>query len=255
MSILEAVVLGIVEGFTEFLPISSTGHLILSSQVLGIEQNDFVKSFQIAIQLGAILAVVVLYAKTLLKNVEVLKRVCIAFLPTAFVGAFLYKILRDVLLGSSEIVIAALLAGGIFMIGFEMLHKKQGSVSDLSSMPYSKALLIGVFQSFSIVPGLSRAAATIIGGLILGLERKAIVEFSFLLAIPTMLAATIFDLSHTFQGFTNQEFIALGIGFFVSFVTAVLGIRFLLSFIQGHSFIPFGLYRIILAILFFLFVL
>lgn len=255
MSPVEAVVLGIVEGLTEFLPVSSTGHLLLSAQLFGIDQTEFVKSFEIAIQLGAILAVVVLYARTLLLNREIIKRVAVAFLPTALIGALLYGLLRGVLFENNLIVLAALFFGGLFMIGFEMLHRAPPEPTDLSTLPYSRALLIGTFQSVSIIPGVSRAAATIIGGLWLGLDRKAIVEFSFLLAIPTMAAATGYDLLHTFRAFTLQEAVMLGIGFVVSFGTAVLGIKFLLSYIQRRSFIAFGVYRILLAAAFFLFVL
>lgn len=254
MSPFEAIVLGVVEGLTEFLPVSSTGHLILTARLLGIEQTEFVKSFEIAIQLGAILAVVVLYARTLLLNREIVKRLAVAFLPTALVGALLYGLLRSVLLENSLIVLAALFFGGLFMIGFEMLHRDRLEPTDLSSLPYSKALLIGAFQSVSVIPGVSRAAATIIGGLALGVDRRAIVEFSFLLAVPTMAAATGYDLLRTFRAFDLQEAGLLGIGFVVSFGTAVLGIKLLLGYIQKRSFIAFGVYRIVLAAVFFLFV-
>lgn len=250
----EAIVLGVVEGLTEFLPISSTGHLILTADLLGIEQTEFVKSFEIAIQLGAILAVVVLYARSLLLNREIVKRVAVAFLPTAVAGALLYGLLKGVLLEDSRIVLATLFLGGLFMIGFEMLHRARPEPTDLSTLPYSKALLIGAFQAVAIVPGVSRAAATIIGGLFLGMNRRAIVEFSFLLAVPTMAAATGYDLLHTFSAFDLQEGLMLAIGFLVSFGIAVLGIKFLLSYIQKRSFIAFGVYRIVLAAAFFLFV-
>jgi undecaprenyl-diphosphatase len=254
MSPWEAIVLGVVEGLTEFLPVSSTGHLILTADLLGIEQTEFVKSFEIAIQLGAILAVVVLYARTLLLNREIVKRVAVAFIPTAVAGALLYGLLKTVLLEDSRIVLAALFLGGLFMIGFELLHRARSGPTDLSTLPYSKALLIGAFQGVAIVPGVSRAAATIIGGLFLGLNRRAIVEFSFLLAVPTMAAATGYDLLRTFRAFTVQEAAMLAIGFVVSFATAVLGIKFLLSYIQKRSVIGVGVYRIVLAVVFFLLV-
>jgi undecaprenyl-diphosphatase len=251
----EAVLLGVIEGLTEFLPVSSTGHLLLSAEVLGIAQSDFVKSFEIAIQLGAILAVVVLYARTLLVDVEVLKRVAVAFVPTAVIGLLAYGFLRDVLFEDNLIVLIALVAGGLFMIGFEMFYRPRPQPLDLSALRYRTAFLIGGLQAVAIVPGVSRAAATILAGLAMGMDRRAVVEFSFLLAVPTMAAATGYDLLHTSRSFTLQEAATLATGFAVSFATAMIGIRFLLGYIRRRSFIAFGVYRVALAVAFFLFLL
>jgi undecaprenyl-diphosphatase len=255
MNFADAVLLGIVEGLTEFLPVSSTGHLLLSAEVLAVPQTDFVKSFEIAIQLGAILAVVVLYARTLLVDLEVLKRVAVAFLPTAVIGMLAYGFLRDVLFEDNLIVVAALVAGGLFMIGFELFYRAPPQPVDLSTLSFRKAFLIGALQTIAIVPGVSRAAATILAGLAMGMDRRAIVEFSFLLAVPTMAAATGYDLLHTSSGFTLREAATLATGFAVSFVTGVIGIRFLLGYIQRRSFIAFGIYRVVLGAAFFLVVL
>ena len=256
MTPLQAFILAIVEGISEFLPISSTGHLVLASEILKIEQTEFVKSFEIFIQLGAILAVVFLYWKTLLTKKAVLERVFVAFLPTAFLGFTLYKIVKQILLGNTLITLAALLGGGIFLIVLELFYKeKQHHAQSIEQITIRKAFIIGLFQSFSMIPGVSRSAATIVGGLLLGTKRRAAVEFSFLLAIPTMLAATGLDLIKSNLEFTSNELTLLAIGFIGSFVVALFAVKFFLQFIQNNTFIPFGIYRIIVTILFFLFVL
>ena len=252
MNYLDAIIFGIVEGITEFLPISSTGHLMLTAQLLGLGQTEFIKTFEIAIQLGAILSVVVLYWRELLVNMEIAKRVIAAFLPTAVLGLLLYKIIKRYLLASTTVVLWSLLLGGIFLIIFEIIHsRRKERIDDLASIPYPSCLLIGLFQSISMVPGVSRAAATIVGGLILGIRRKTIVEFSFLLAVPTMLAATCLDLYKNAGSFSADQMGFLLVGFVVSFVAALAAVKFLLNFIKHHTFIPFGLYRIGIVLLFF----
>ncbi len=254
MNWIHAVVLGIVEGISEFLPISSTGHLILSGRLMGLEQTEFLKSFEIAIQAGAIFSVLVLYWRRLLVDFEVFKRVCAAFIPTAVLGLILYKIVKKYLLAGETVVIASLLLGGIFLIVFERLFReKEESVEDLARIPYKTAVLIGVFQSLAMIPGVSRAAATIVGGMFLGLRRKTIVEFSFLLAIPTMLAATALDLLKSSHSFLPEEWTLLGIGALVSFGVAILAIRWLMGYIRNHGFTAFGVYRILLALAFIFF--
>ena len=254
MSFLEAVIFGIVEGITEFLPISSTGHLIITGELLSLPQTDFLKSFEIAIQFGAILSVVVLYWRSFLLDFETLKRVIVAFVPTALIGFLLYGLIKNVLLDSVHVVLWALLVGGVAIIFFERWHKEDcDGNSDIKSLPYKKAAIIGLFQAIAVIPGVSRAAATILGGLWLGLKRKTIVEFSFLLAVPTMLAATIFDLLQSAPAFSAQELQSLAIGFVSSFVVAIFAIKFLLRFIIRHDFKAFGWYRIILAGIFLLF--
>lgn len=272
MTILQAIFLGVVEGVTEFLPISSTGHLILTSKLFGIADDSFTKSFEIAVQFGAILAVVVLYWKKLFgKGIPsslgssghsgsekpsgsmrppVWKKVLTAFLPTAVLGFVFYKILKQFLLSSTTLVLWSLLLGGIFLIVFELWYSKKDDTDHTEDISYKKAFSIGVVQSLAIIPGVSRAGATIIGGLMMGIKRQAIVEFSFLLAVPTMAAATAYDLYKSAGSFSFGEFPILAIGFIVSFIVAMLAIRWLLQFIKNHSFIPFGVYRIIIAVLF-----
>lgn len=274
MSFLVATILGLVEGITEFLPVSSTGHLILAGQLLGLPASDFQKSFEIIIQLGAILAVVVLYWKSFL-NWETLKKLFVAFLPTAVIGLALYKIVKTYLLGNTAVVLWSLFLGGFALIIFELWYKKHLAVRPPSEsedeiqrleaglpegekearLPsYRQAVKIGLFQSLAIIPGVSRSAATIVGGLWLGLSRATIVEFSFLLAVPTMLAATGLDLVKNYQSFSVDQFGSLAVGFVVSFVVALVSIKFLLNYIRRYDFIPFGIYRIVVALIFWLIV-
>lgn len=254
MDFLHAIIFGIVEGITEFLPISSTGHLMLTAQVMGLGQTEFLKTFEIAIQLGAILSVVLLYWRSLLVDLEITKRVIVAFLPTAVLGLLFYKIIKKYLLASTHVVLWSLFLGGIFLIIFEIFHRRRVEhIDDLASIPYSTAILIGLFQSVAMIPGVSRSAATIVGGLILGLKRKTIVEFSFLLAVPTMLAATCLDLYKNATSFSTQQAGFLLVGFIVSFIAALFSVKFLLSFIKHHTFISFGIYRIAIVLLFWTF--
>ncbi|MBU4369064.1 undecaprenyl-diphosphate phosphatase [Patescibacteria group bacterium] len=252
LNFIQAIVLGIVEGITEFLPISSTAHLILASDLLRLAQTEFMKSFEIIIQLGAILAVVFLYWRAFL-NTEVLKRLMVAFIPTGILGLAFYKVIKYYLLGNTAVVLWSLFLGGLILIIFEKWHKeKENSLEEISKLPYKQCLIIGLFQSVAMIPGVSRSAATIVGGLILGLRRKTIVEFSFLLAAPTMLAATGLDLIKNAGAFSVEQFDLLSVGFVVSFVTAIIGIKFLLAYIQKNNFIAFGVYRIAIVVLFLL---
>lgn len=253
MDFFQAVILSIVEGLTEFLPISSTGHLILTVQILKLPQTEFVKSFEIIIQLGAILAIVFLYFNKLLKNTKLWPKLIIAFLPAAIVGLTLYKVIKDILLSNSLITVIALLVGGVLLIILEKIYKeKDYHVSSLDQISNKQAFLIGICQSISIIPGVSRAGATIIGGMFLGLKREVALEFSFLLAIPTIFAASGLDLIKSNFSFTTNEYLLLLTGMVGSFITALLVIKFFLKYVKTHSFIPFGIYRIILSIIFWL---
>jgi undecaprenyl-diphosphatase len=251
MSLWQTILMGIVEGITEFLPVSSTGHLILTSRLLNITQSNFLSSFEIAIQLGAILAVVLLYWKSLILEKEVLKRVMAAFIPTAVIGLIFYPFIKQVLMGSELVVVWALLIGGIILIVFEVLYKeKETSLDEIKALSYKQSVLIGVFQSLAMVPGVSRSAATIIGGLSLGLKRKTIVEFSFLLAVPTMAAATGLDIIKNAADFSADQIGLLAVGFVCAFFVAIVSIKFLLYFIKNHNFVVFGIYRIVIALFF-----
>lgn len=222
---------------------------MLTAKLLQISQTEFIKSFEITIQLGAILSVVVLYWGRFIKSWEIWKRLLVAFIPTVLIGVLLYKTIKRYFLGNNEVVLWSLFIGGLFLIIFELLHReKKDAVEELFNVSYPQALIIGLFQSVAMIPGVSRAAATIIGGLAVGLKRKTIVEFSFLLAVPTMLAATALDLFKSAQVFKSEQLVYLGAGFGISFLVAIIAIKFLLAFIKRHSFISFGVYRIIIAL-------
>lgn len=255
MDAFHALVLGTVEGLTEFLPVSSTGHLILTARALGIPSSDFVKSFEIAIQLGAILAVVAVYFRSFF-DVEIIKRLIIGFIPTGIIGFALYSVVKTYFFGNDYIVLAALALGGIALIAFELLREERFEPEDSTrEITYTQSALVGLCQALAIVPGVSRSAATIVGGLMLGIPRKTIVEFSFLLAVPTMAAATGYDMLKNASAFSHADFQTLAIGFTSSFVVAMLAIKLFIKFVRNSTFIPFGIYRIVVAFAFWLFIL
>lgn len=250
MTFVHALILGIVEGITEFLPISSTGHLILTSHLLGLPESDFLKTFEIAIQLGAILAALILYWRTLLLDREMLAKTVVAFLPTAVIGFLAYKLVK-MMLGSPAIVVWSLLIGGILLIVLERATRNMTvTMREVQEISYRQAFLIGSAQAISMVPGVSRSATTIVAGLMMGIGRKAIVEFSFLLAVPTMAAATGYDLLKNYQQFSDAQFNLLAAGFIVSFLMALVAIKALLGYVKHHTFVAFGIYRIVLALAF-----
>ena len=249
MGIAESIILGIVEGITEFLPVSSTGHLILTSTLLGIKQTEVHKAFEVSIQLGSILAVVFIYHQKIFHSVELWKRLIVAFIPTGILGFLLYKIIKE--LFSPFVVSVMLILGGIVFILIEKFYnEKEHALKDIENIPYWKAVAIGIFQSLAMIPGTSRSGATIIGGLLLGMNRKAAAEFSFLLAVPTMLVATTYDTLKHFNEYQFDQWTTLIVGFITAFVFAIITIKLFLNFISKHNFIPFGIYRIIIGIIF-----
>ncbi len=251
MTVFHAIVLSVVEGVTEFLPVSSTGHLILASKLLGVAQTDFATSFELFIQLGAVASIVTMYLRKLTHSALVLKRVVIAFVPAALLGFAFYPFIKSALLGNALVTAWALVLGGLLLIAVELLYKEaNGRTHAMETMSANQACAIGFFQLLSFVPGVSRAAATIIGGLLVGLKRKTAVEFSFLLAIPTILAATGWDLMKSSCAFSAFEWALLIIGFIGSWITATVIVKEFLKFIKTRSFIPFGIYRIAAGIFF-----
>jgi undecaprenyl-diphosphatase len=248
MTILQALALGVVEGITEFLPVSSTGHLILTSKLFGIASTEAVKSFEIVIQSGAIAAVLVFYWKTLLKHRALWRPIIAAFIPTMILGFLLHDVVKTYLLGNVSIVLWSMGIGGIVLIAFEMLHKRQWTTNDPATIKTLPAALIGVMQTLAVIPGVSRSAATIVGGMLLGVSRSAIVEFSFLLALPTMAGATALDLLKSYDQFSSSDIISIVVGFVAAFVTAYIAITWLLKYVRTHTFIAFGVYRIAAAL-------
>lgn len=255
MNLVHTVVLSIIEGITEFLPVSSTGHLILASKLLHIPESDFTKSFEIFIQLGAIMAVVSLYFKRVVKDPAFIRPIIIAFLPTGILGVLFYKLIKTYLLGSDMVVVSMLISIGALLILLERhwsLHPRPAPTKTLLTLDTKTLLTIGLFQSCSMVPGVSRAAATIVGGMMSGLSRKDAVEFSFLLAVPTMAAATGLDLVKSAHAFTTSQIMLLALGFAISWMTALVVIKLFIRFVTRVTFTGFGVYRIIAGMLYWL---
>lgn len=262
MNLLNTIILSIVQGLTEFLPVSSTGHLILTSHLLGLPEEEFVKSFEISIQLGSIFAIVFLYFKRFTgigdsgkPPVLLWTKILTAFIPTGILGFFFYKVIKKYLLANPYVVVISLAVGGIALILLELFHSEKSNVEEPEEVSYIRAFFIGLFQSLSMVPGVSRSGATIVGGLILGLKRKTAVEFSFFLSVPTMFIATGYDLIKTGSNFNAGQWETLGIGFTVSFIVAALAVKAFLGYIQKYNFIPFGIYRILIGLIYWLVVL
>jgi len=263
MNILESIIFGIVEGVTEFLPISSTAHLDITRLLLGIPATDFVKSFEITIQLGAILAVVFLYYKKIFNfsntkyGIPVFwKNIIIAFIPTGIIGFILYKLIKDYLFSNTLLIAASLILGGIFIILFERKYQskiQENQKQDVESLSTRELLVMGTVQALAIIPGVSRSLSVIVSGRIMGLSRSLVAEFSFLLAIPTMLSATLYDLYKSGFDFSRGDWNALFVGFGVSFIVAFFVIKWLINYIQNHSFEIFGWYRVVLGIFLLLF--
>ncbi len=256
MEIWQSFFLGIVEGITEFLPISSTAHLILFSKILRIEDSDFAKSFDIIIQFGAIFAVIFLYYKKIL-DINIWKKILVAFLPTGIIGLLTYRFIKSYFFSNHLFIASTLLIGGLILILFETYYRRKNMIDnqfDLNSISYKQSFIIGIFQSLAVIPGVSRSASTIVGGLILGLPRVLIVEFSFLLAIPTILSAVGLDLIKNYKIFSTEQVFILVLGFLSAFFTSILCINFLLKFIKQNDFIYFGIYRVVIGILFIVYI-
>lgn len=252
MNIIESIIIAIVEGITEYIPISSTGHMIITEKLLGVEENDFVKVFTVAIQLGAILSVLVLYRKKFfdLKNISFYLKLAIGVIPAMVLG-FLFSKKIDALLDSSTTVALALLLGGILLLFIDNVFT-QNKIHNEKELSFLKAFIIGCWQCLAMVPGVSRSAASIIGGMQQQLTRHAAAEFSFFLAVPTMLAASGYKLFKYYRqnaGFSNHELQLLAIGNLVAFIVALLAIKFFIGFLQKHGFKVWGIYRIILGVL------
>jgi undecaprenyl-diphosphatase len=247
MSILHAIILAIIEGITEFLPVSSTGHMIIGSSMMGIASDPFTKMFTVAIQLGAILSVIVLYWKRFFQSFDFYFKLFLAFLPAAIVG-YLFNDRIDQLLERVDVVAYMLIVGGIFFLFVDKLFEKNEQSE--REVTYFTGIRIGLFQIIAMVPGVSRSAATIIGGLSQGLNKKTAAEFSFFLAVPTMFAATLYKVYKYFDSgatFGTYEVSLLVVGNVVAFIVALLAIRSFISYLTKHGFKVFGYYRIIVG--------
>lgn len=250
MSIIEAVIIAIVEGLTEYLPVSSTGHMIITTAILGIQPDDFIKFFTVNIQLGAILAVVVLYFKRFFKSFDFYFKLIVAFIPAAVLG-ILFSDKIDELLESPATVAITLLLGGIILLFIDKWFAANDT-EGLEEVSYKNAFIIGCFQCISMIPGVSRSASTIIGGLTQKLTRKAAAEFSFFLAVPTMFGATAKKSLDLYQDkglefFTSERLMLLAVGNLVAFIVALIAIKAFITFLTKNGFKVFGWYRIIVG--------
>lgn len=254
MTLLQTIIIAIVEGITEFLPISSTGHMIIAEKLLGVPDNEFTRAFIVNIQFGAILSVVALYWKKFFTGISFYLHLLVAFIPAAVIG-FLLDDYVDAMLGSVLVVAVSLLVGGIVLIGIDRYLNPQKP----GELTYPKALVIGFFQCIAMIPGVSRSAATIIGGMTQGLTRKQAAEFSFFLAVPTMFAAASYKLIKGYETiptlFEGDHLVNLIIGNIVAFLVAALAIRFFIGYLTRHGFRIFGWYRIVLGVVLILLVL
>jgi len=253
MSFIQSIIIAIVEGITEFLPVSSTGHMILASTLMKIQENDFVKTFEIFIQLGAIMAIVMLYAKKFLQSFSIYVKLGIAFIPTAVVGYIAYDFIKGYLFNSIVVAVSLIVGGIVLVLIDQKLTTKKSKVEVVEDISYKNSFFIGLIQCFSMIPGVSRAAATIIGGVFNGLDKKQATEFSFLLAVPTMIAASGYDLLKTPISFTFHEVVLLATGFVVAFFTAWLAVKVFLKIVENYGFKYFGYYRILVGAIFLLF--
>ncbi|MFC1501169.1 undecaprenyl-diphosphate phosphatase [Elusimicrobiota bacterium] len=260
INVIQAIILGIVEGLTEFLPISSTGHLILANEFMNIS-GEKAKLFDVFIQLGAILAIVYNYREKILSIIQKLPSdkktqnfalsIFIAFIPAAVVGLLTHKLIKEFLFGPVTVAIA-LIAGGLLILIIER-QQHSNKISEMDNIALKVALFVGLAQVLSLFPGVSRSAATIMGGLLAGMTRKASTEFSFFLAIPTMFAATLFDLTKSISILEMSDFLILAIGLITAFISALWVIRWFIKFVSTNNFRPFAHYRIIFGLIFLVF--
>jgi len=253
MNYIQSVIIAIIEGLTEFLPISSTGHMILASAAMKIHENEFAKTFEIVIQLGAILAIAIMYMKRFLRGINIYLKLIVAFIPTAIVGFLAYDFIKTYLFNPMVVSISLIIGGIILIIIDKKVENRKSEIKEVEDIPYKNAFYIGLIQCLSMIPGTSRAAATIIGGVFNRFDKKQATEFSFLLAVPTMFAAGGYDLLKTPIDFTREEIIMLISGLFFAFVSAWIAVKIFLRIVEKYGFQYFGYYRIALGIIFLIF--
>jgi len=249
MTIFDSVILGIVEGFTEFLPVSSTGHMIVASQFLGIGQTDVTKAYEVIIQFAAILAVVFNYKdKFSMQHISLWVKLFVAFLPIGIIGFIFSHQIKDMF--NLQIVAIMFIIGGIVFLIVEKFFIKDDAhmIQNVEDITMKQSLIVGLAQVFALIPGTSRAGSTIIGALLVGLSRKASAEFSFLLALPVMSAVTAFDLLKHYKEFNDANLMVLAVGFVVAFIVAYATVKLFLKFLDNFTFVSFGIYRILFGI-------
>jgi undecaprenyl-diphosphatase len=226
--------------------------MILASSIMNIPEDAFVKTFEISIQIGAIMAIVLLYAKRFLQGISIYFKLAIAFIPTGIIGFLAYPYIKTYLFNPIIVSISLVLGGIVLILIDKKVVGQESKTAELENISYKNAFFIGLFQSISMIPGVSRAAATIVGGIFNGLDKKQAIEFSFLLAVPTMFAATGYDLYKTTIGFSGHEIFLMSLGLVVAFITAWIAVKVFIKIVQNYGFKYFGYYRIIIGIIFLL---
>ncbi len=255
MTYFEAFIIAVIEGLTEFLPVSSTGHMILASSLMNIQNHQFAETFEIVIQLGAILAVLFIYIKRFFVGVDIYLKLFVAFLPTGIIGLLAYKAIK-LYLFNPYVVSVSLVIGGIILLFLDKWSEKKESIyKEIENISYVNALKIGLLQCISMIPGVSRSAATIFGGVFSGFNRQQAAEFSFLLAIPTMFAASGYDLLKEKDNIHSNDITILLFGAMIAFIVAFIAVKAFVSFLNKYGFKHFGYYRIALGILFLIYAL
>lgn len=249
MTLVDSTILGVIEGFTEFLPISSTGHLIVASEFLGLEQNAINKAYEVIIQFSAILAVVLNYRdKFTLQKIDLWTKVFLAFLPIGAVG-FLFSSQIKALFDITVVAIMFIIGGILFLIVEKFFIKEDAHIThSVEEITLKQSIIVGFAQVFALIPGTSRAGATIIGALLVGIDRKTSAEFSFLLAFPVMSAVAGYDLLKHYKDFSDANLMVLGVGFVTSFIVAYITIKLFLKFLERFTFVSFGVYRILFGV-------
>ena len=253
MNIFHSIILGIIEGFTEFLPVSSTFHLIWTSKFLGLTQSDSTKLFEVFIQGGAVVAVIFLYFKEVMKDRQLIFKLILSFIPTAIVGFFMYQTIKGVFFESTQtITIAFILVGAVFLVVEYLIQKKWLKLEkNITKLSYRQAILIGVAQSLSVLPGVSRAGAVILGMMFFKFKRSEAAKYSFMISVPTILAASLYDFYKMREVVfvSTDKLVVLLVGFVVALASAYIGVKWLIGFLQNHSLSFFGWYRIVLGII------
>jgi undecaprenyl-diphosphatase len=250
MSYIQALIIAIIEGLTEFLPVSSTGHMILADSMMKVQDKEFAKTFEIVIQLGAILAVLLLYIKRFFIGITIYIKLFVAFLPTGVIGFLAYKTIKHYLFNPVTVSISLIVGGIILILLDKWSDEKQSRYKTIEDVNYKDAFKIGLIQCVSMIPGVSRAAATIFGGIFSGFDRRQAAEFSFLLAIPTMFAASGYDLLKEKDNIHSEDIQMLLFGGFIAFIVAIFAVKGFIAFLNKYGFKHFGFYRIVLGVLF-----
>jgi len=252
MTLFDAIILGIVEGITEYLPVSSTAHLVLTAQLLGLKQDAFMKAYEIIVQIAPIFSVMLIYKERLIQSYSLWYKLIVSFIPTGIVGLLFHEQIEAMF--STNSTVALMIVTGVVFLLIEYFYKeKSHHVDDLNRVSYQQAFFIGVFQILSLVPGISRSGVTILGAMLLGLKREAAMSFSFLLAIPTMGAASGYMMLKEYETILSGSAALLFVGFIISFIVGYIAVKSFLAIVARYNFTPFGIYLVVAGLLFGLF--